>query len=83
MKKNGQAQDLRDEEESLRSLQSLKLNASEIDTKSNSKKSKLTEIIEEQMYEYESIVVPDEKEDYFDFLSLKDDFQVILNLKCR
>ena len=74
MKENGQAQELRDEEESLKSLQSLKLNVSEIDTKTNSKKSKLTEIIEENMYEYE--VFPDEKEDYFDFLSLKDDFQV-------
>jgi len=81
MKENGQAQELRDEEESLKSLQSLKLNVSEIDTKTNSKKSKLTEIIEEKMYEYE--VVTDEKEDYFDFLSLKDDFQVKFKFKFR
>jgi hypothetical protein len=79
MKENGQAQELLDEEDSLKSLQSLKLNVSELDTKTISKKSKLTEIIEETMYEYE--LVPDEKEEYFDFLSLKDDFQVKFKFK--
>ena len=79
MRMSDENEDSFDEDDNLRDSQNLQLSSplSENNKKQkNKKKSKLTEIIEEQINEtnLQSTLIENEK--IFDFLSLKDDFQV-------